>query len=431
MATRRSQGIADLGPLWRPRSRRPGTGTTGPTRRSSPPSLTVLFAPYMIAVAEQAPPAAPTRTRLRRDPQRAGPRPRRRLAALLPHDLRHHLGAFVLPVVGAVVDRSPRKKGLHGAASPGPGRLRGLLFFMQGELAARRRRDRRWQHPGRLLAGGLRRDPGRHLDRGRARPGLVTWLGVRLPRRRPAARRQPRRGDLGHDTLGLSAGMAVRLSLLSAAHVVGRLHAHPVPCGCSDYAAAQRRCRRGRRCSSAASASSATTLKEMRSYPMTLTFLVAYLFYNDGIQTVITPPSIYGAKSSAFARQRADRDDPAGPVRGLRRRVALRPARRPLRRLPAHPVRARRLDGDRRRRALPARRATCRCSSPRRRASAWCWAAPRRCRARSSACSSPAAGRASTSPSTTPASAARRGSAPWSSAWSSSSPAPTGRRSWR
>ena len=30
-----------------------------------------------------------------------------------------------------------------------------------------------------------------------------------------------------------------------------------------------------------------TTLKEMRGFPMTLTFLVAYLFYNDGIQTVI------------------------------------------------------------------------------------------------------------------------------------------------
>jgi UMF1 family MFS transporter len=39
-----------------------------------------------------------------------------------------------------------------------------------------------------------------------------------------------------------------------------------------------------------------TTLREMRRYPMTLTFLLAYLFYNDGIQTVINSASTYGAK---------------------------------------------------------------------------------------------------------------------------------------
>ena len=39
-----------------------------------------------------------------------------------------------------------------------------------------------------------------------------------------------------------------------------------------------------------------TTLKEMRAYPMTLTFLLAYLFYNDGIQTVIYAASTYGSK---------------------------------------------------------------------------------------------------------------------------------------
>ena len=38
----------------------------------------------------------------------------------------------------------------------------------------------------------------------------------------------------------------------------------------------------------------------MRNYPMTLTFLVAYLFYNDGIQTVIASSSIYGEKQLGF-----------------------------------------------------------------------------------------------------------------------------------
>ena len=40
--------------------------------------------------------------------------------------------------------------------------------------------------------------------------------------------------------------------------------------------------------------------KDMRGYPMTLTFLVAYLFYNDGIQTVICAASVYGEKELGF-----------------------------------------------------------------------------------------------------------------------------------
>ena len=42
------------------------------------------------------------------------------------------------------------------------------------------------------------------------------------------------------------------------------------------------------------------TLREMRSYPMTLTFLVAYLFFNDGIQTVIATSSTFGEKELGF-----------------------------------------------------------------------------------------------------------------------------------
>jgi UMF1 family MFS transporter len=43
-----------------------------------------------------------------------------------------------------------------------------------------------------------------------------------------------------------------------------------------------------------------TTLREMRRFPMTLTFLIAYLFYNDGIQTVIYAASTYGSKQLRF-----------------------------------------------------------------------------------------------------------------------------------
>jgi UMF1 family MFS transporter len=44
------------------------------------------------------------------------------------------------------------------------------------------------------------------------------------------------------------------------------------------------------------------TLKDLRNYPVTLTFLVAYLFFNDGIQTVIYAASVYGEKQLGFAK---------------------------------------------------------------------------------------------------------------------------------
>jgi MFS transporter, UMF1 family len=45
----------------------------------------------------------------------------------------------------------------------------------------------------------------------------------------------------------------------------------------------------------------AATLRDMRRYPATLTFLVGYLFYNDGIQTVIATSSTYGEKQLGFS----------------------------------------------------------------------------------------------------------------------------------
>ena len=42
------------------------------------------------------------------------------------------------------------------------------------------------------------------------------------------------------------------------------------------------------------------TLKSLRQYPVALTFLLAYLFFNDGIQTVIASASIYGVEELEF-----------------------------------------------------------------------------------------------------------------------------------
>ncbi|MEO6470994.1 MAG: MFS transporter, partial [Aeromicrobium sp.] len=44
------------------------------------------------------------------------------------------------------------------------------------------------------------------------------------------------------------------------------------------------------------------TLKDLKNFPQTLTFLLAYLFYNDGIQTVIYAASIYGEKQLKFEK---------------------------------------------------------------------------------------------------------------------------------
>ncbi|MEU3713829.1 MFS transporter [Streptomyces catenulae] len=38
------------------------------------------------------------------------------------------------------------------------------------------------------------------------------------------------------------------------------------------------------------------TLRDMRAHPLTLAFLLAYLVYNDGVQTVITQASVYGSQ---------------------------------------------------------------------------------------------------------------------------------------
>ena len=53
---------------------------------------------------------------------------------------------------------------------------------------------------------------------------------------------------------------------------------------------------RGSTCSPTGSGSSAAPCGSMQAYPLTLFFLLAFLVYNDGIQTVITLASQYGTE---------------------------------------------------------------------------------------------------------------------------------------
>ncbi len=96
---------------------------------------------------------------------------------------------------------------------------------------------------------------------------------------------------LGAPSLGLTTGEAVRICLATAGlwwgaftvFTVSRLRNRPV----RDPDAV--RTRSGFR-------QLATTLREMRAFPLTLWFLGAYLLFNDGVQTVISLSAVYATE---------------------------------------------------------------------------------------------------------------------------------------
>ena len=105
--------------------------------------------------------------------------------------------------------------------------------------------------------------------------------------------------------IGISAGMAVRVSLLSAGlwwatftiiPVVGLRDLRGVLPDDPEVTIAPRPgVVRG------SLSQLARTFRELRFYPQTLLFLIAYLFFNDGIQTVISASSVYGAEELRFS----------------------------------------------------------------------------------------------------------------------------------
>ena len=219
--------IADLRPLWRSKDQKAWYWYDWANSAFYTTVLSVLFAPYMITVAGKAAGCV--------DPDETCSKTVSVLgldlaAGSLPFYLTSFAtiaSAFVLPVVGAFVDRSHRKKWHMGVLRLGRRvLLRAAVLHAGRELAARRRVDRDREHPRRLLAGQLLRDPRRHLDRGRARPRLLARLGVRLPRRRTAAGPQPRRLPRPrHGRAGRGHGRPDLAAV--GGRLVGRLHDHP------------------------------------------------------------------------------------------------------------------------------------------------------------------------------------------------------------
>ncbi|MGZ4627065.1 MAG: MFS transporter [Kineosporiaceae bacterium] len=99
----------------------------------------------------------------------------------------------------------------------------------------------------------------------------------------------------GHARFGMDTETAVRLSLLSAGVWWGVFTLIPY-LGVRDRPPRNVVPEPDRGLVGAAFGQLAATLRDLRGYPQTLRFLLAYLFFNDGIQTVIAAASIFAAE---------------------------------------------------------------------------------------------------------------------------------------
>ncbi len=285
------EGIADLRPLNNAREQRAWYFTDWAASAFQTTVAGVLFAPYLISVAENA---VGEHGRLHALGLSIAP-------GALPSyviTLSTVLSVLIYPVVGAYADRIARKPDLLVALSWLGAAAAGLLFFMAGD---------NWAFGSIAfiianLSGGaaivvsdsilpLISDEAER-DRvsstgwayGYAGGGLllaVNFLMVSF-----------------HDSIGLDKAMAVRLSLLSAAiwwavfMIIpwrGIRRHQPVAVEEVEGGVLTR-----------SFGQLWATLKDLRNYRVALTFLVAYLFFNDGIQTVINSASTFGIKELGF-----------------------------------------------------------------------------------------------------------------------------------
>ena len=208
------------------------------------------------------------------------------------------LQVLLLPIVGAIADRTPRKKRLlallayTGAISTmalylvqGSAYLFGGLLFVTAnlsfgasvvvynaflpEIAAPDERDRvssRAWALGYLGGGSL----------------LAANLGLFAM----------------HESLGLTAGHAVRISLLSAGVWWALFTLIPLK-ALRDRKQTKFE-EKEASCVTAGFRQLSGTMRAARAYPQTLLFLAAFLLYNDGVQTVITLTAVYGQEELEF-----------------------------------------------------------------------------------------------------------------------------------
>ncbi|MEE1928961.1 MFS transporter [Streptomyces sp. TRM 70351] len=209
------------------------------------------------------------------------------------------LSVLVMPLVGALADRTGRKKPLLGASAYLGAAATAAMFFLDGD---------------RYLLGGLLL-----ITANVAYAASIVVYHSYLPQiAAPQERdRVSSRGwafgyaagalvlvanlglFLGHEALGVTEGTAVRICLASAGLwwavftlvPLRRLRERP-----GTVAGARLSLGGGFR-------QLGHTLRELRRYPLTLMFLLAYLLYNDGVQTVITQASVFGSEELGMAQE--------------------------------------------------------------------------------------------------------------------------------
>ncbi|MET9966928.1 MFS transporter [Streptomyces sp. NPDC006356] len=208
------------------------------------------------------------------------------------------VAVLVMPLVGAAADRTGRKKPLLGAAAYTGAAATTAMFFLDGD---------------RYLLGGLLL-----IVANAAQSVAMMLYNSYLPQIAPPEERDAvsSRGwafgyasgslmlvvnlvlYLAHDSFGVSESTAVRICLASAGLWWGgfaliplrRLRDRRVRSEAGEEApAAKKQTAMGFR-------QLAATVRDMRRHPLTLAFLLAYLIYNDGIQTVISQASVYGSE---------------------------------------------------------------------------------------------------------------------------------------
>ena len=257
--------------------------------------ITVLLGPYLTALAQAAVGENGTVLRL-------GPLGVVTAKSLFPYcvSLSVFLQVFLLPGLGAVADYSSLKKRLMailcyaGVAAtcvmcvmPGRAYLAVGLLFVAANLSfgASNVLYNAFLND---IATPDRRDEvsSRGYALGYLGGGLLLALNLALV--------------LNADRIGLSRDLAVRLSLLSAGLWWGgfavvtfsRLRRRPAPLSASP----------GRSRMAALVAQVAATIRELRRLPHTFRYLIAYMLYNDGIQTVISVASVFLAQELFVAR---------------------------------------------------------------------------------------------------------------------------------
>uniref|UniRef100_A0AAU3HSQ9 MFS transporter n=1 Tax=Streptomyces sp. NBC_01393 TaxID=2903851 RepID=A0AAU3HSQ9_9ACTN len=202
----------------------------------------------------------------------------------------------VMPMAGAAADRTGRKKPLLAAAAYLGAAATTGMFFLDGD---------------RYLLGGLLLI----VANASLAVSMVLYNSY-LPQIAPPEERDAvsSRGwafgyaagsvvlvanlvlFTAHDSFGVSESTAVRICLASAGVWWGAFTLVPL------------KRLRDRRTTSAGQASAhgwrqlAATVRDMRRQPLTLSFLLAYLIYNDGIQTVISQASIYGSEELGLSQ---------------------------------------------------------------------------------------------------------------------------------